>query len=163
MDKMDRLEQKNSLDKVRKGLKAADDLELPMNDDFFDRLHDKIMAEVEKTEIAPAPVLMTPRNLLRSHWRGWLYPISGVTSVIVFASLLLTQVSKVNQTMQRVGLLSDGHERIIAEALLAPEDLSQTLISSENESDFFMDVARESFENLSEHKFDEIMGKKSER
>lgn len=165
MDKVNKLEKVNELDrldKVRKELKATDDLELPMNDDFFDRLHDKIMAEVDKTEIAPAPVLMSPRNLLRSHWRGWLYPVGGVTSVFVFASLLLTQVSKVNQSMQRVGLLSDGHERIVAEALLSPEDLSQTLISSENESDFFMDVARESFENLSESKFNKLMGK-SER
>lgn len=160
---MDRMDKMDRLDKVRKGLKSVDDLELPMNDDFFDRLHDKIMAEVDKTEIAPAPVLMSPRNLLRSHWRGWLYPISGVTSVFIFSSLLLGQVSKVNQSMQRVGLLSDGHERIVAEALLSPGDLSQTLISSESESDFFMDVARESFENLSESKFNKIMGKKSKR
>ncbi|KHD89843.1 MAG: hypothetical protein OM95_01935 [Bdellovibrio sp. ArHS] len=152
MDRMDRL------DKVRKGLKKADDLELPMNEDFFERLHDKIMAEVEEKAIAPAPVLMTPRNLLRSHWRGWLYPAGGVTSLFIFASLLLTQVSKVNQSMQRVGLLSDGHERIVAEALLSPEDLSQTLISSQSESDFYMDVARESFENLSVSKFNKIMG-----
>ncbi|WII73519.1 hypothetical protein QJS83_06495 [Bdellovibrio sp. 22V] len=146
------------MDKVRQGLKASDDLELPMNDDFFDRLHDKIMAEVEQTEIAPAPMLMTPRNLLRAHWRGWLYPAGGVMSVFVFASLLLTQVSKVNQSMQRAGLLSDGHERIVSEALLSPEDLSQTLISTQSESDFFMDVARESFENLSVSKFNKIMG-----
>ncbi|KYG69549.1 hypothetical protein AZI87_10255 [Bdellovibrio bacteriovorus] len=152
MDRMDRL------DKVRKGLKKADDLELPMNEDFFNRLHDKIMAEVEETAIAPAPVLMTPRNLLRSHWRGWLYPAGGVTSLFILASLLLTQVSKVNQSMQRVGLLSDGHERIVAEALLSPEDLSQTLISTQSESDFYMDVARESFENLSGSKFNKIMG-----
>lgn len=157
---MDRMDKKvTSLDKVRKGLKATDDLELPMNDDFFDRLHDKIMAEVDKTEMDSAPVLLTPRNLLRSHWRGWLYPLSGLASVFVFSSLLLSQTSKVNQSMQRAGLLSDGHERIVAEALLSPEDLSQTLISTENESDFFMDVARESFENLSESKFNKIMGR----
>nr|BFD58521.1 hypothetical protein CKG001_06280 [Bdellovibrio sp. CKG001]BFD61949.1 hypothetical protein BdHM001_06300 [Bdellovibrio sp. HM001]BFD65786.1 hypothetical protein HAGR004_08080 [Bdellovibrio sp. HAGR004] len=155
MDKVDRMDR---MDKVRKGLKSADDLELPMNDDFFDRLHDKIMAEVEQTVIQPTPVLMTPRNLLRSHWRGWLYPVSGVASLFVLASLLIPQVSKVNQTMTRAGLLSDGHERIVSEALLSPEEISQTLISTQSESDFFMDVARESFENLSVDKFNKIMG-----
>lgn len=157
---MDRMDHVNRLDKVRKGLKATDDLELPMNDEFFDRLHDKIMAEINTTEMAPAPVLMTPRNLLRSHWRGWLYPAGGVTSLLFLVSLLMPQVSKVNQSMQRVGLLSDGHERIVAEALLSPEDLSQTLISTQSEADFFMDVARESFENLSVAKFNKIMGEK---
>lgn len=155
---MDRIEPMDRMDKVRKGLKATDELELPMNDDFFDRLHDKIMAEVEQTEIAPAPILMTPRNVLRAHWRGWLYPAGGMMSLFLFSALVLSQVSKVNQSMQRVGLLSDGHERIVAQALLSPEDLSQTLISTQSESDFFMDVASESFENLSVAKFNKIMG-----
>ncbi len=148
----------DNMDKVRRKLQAADDLDLPRSDDFFDRLHDKIMAEVEKTDIQPAPVLLTPRSLLRVQWRGWLYPVSGVTSLLVFMSLLMPQVSKVNQSMSRAGLLSDGHERIVSEALLSPDEISQTFISSQSESDFFMDVARESFENLSEDRFNKIMG-----
>lgn len=151
-DRFDRTE------KIRKGLKKADDFEMQMNDDFFEKLHDKIMAEVERTEVAPPPMLMTPRNLLRAHWRGWLYPLGGVASLFVFTSMLLGQVSKVNQSMQRVGLLSDGHERIVAEALLDPSDMSQTLISSQSESDFFVDVASESVETLSVSKFNQIMG-----
>lgn len=152
MNRFDRTE------KVRKGLKAVDDFEMQMDDDFFDRLHDKIMAEVEQTEIKPQPMLMTPRNLLRAHWRGWLYPLGGMASLFLFTSMLLGQVSKVNQSMQRVGLLSDGHERIVAEALLDPADMSQTLISSQSESDFFVDVASESFENLTVSKLNQLMG-----
>lgn len=151
-DRFDRTE------KIRKGLKKADDFEMQLNDDFFDKLHDKIMAEVDKTEVSPPPMLMTPRNLLRAHWRGWLYPLGGVASLFVFTSMLLGQVSKVNQSMQRVGLISDGHERIVAEALLDPTDLSQTLISTQSESDFFVDVATESIETLSVSKFNQIMG-----
>lgn len=155
---MDRMDPRDRMNKVRKGLRAQDELELPMSEDFFDRLHDKIMAEVEQTDIAPPPMLMTPRNMLRAHWRGWLYPAGGMMSLFMFTSLLLSQVSKVNQSMMRVGLLSDGRERIVAEALLSPEDLSQTLISTQSDSDFFMDVAGESFENLSVAKFNKIMG-----
>ena len=155
---MDRMDPRDRMNKVRKGLRAQDDLELPMSEDFFDRLHDKIMAEVEQTDIAPPPMLMTSRNMLRAHWRGWLYPAGGMMSLFMFTSLLLSQVSKVNQSMMRVGLLSDGRERIVAEALLSPEDLSQTLISTQSDSDFFMDVAGESFENLSVAKFNKILG-----
>ena len=79
-------------------------------------------------------------------------------SLFLFSFMLMSQVSKVNQSMVRVGLLSDGHERIVAEALLSPDDLSQTLISTQSDSDFFMDVAGESFENLSVAKFNKIMG-----
>ncbi len=160
---MDRLDENRSpnMEKMRKRLKSADDLELPMNDDFFDRLHDKIMAEVEKTDIAPTPVFIASRNKLRAHWRGWLYPTGGLMSLALMASLLVSQVSEVNRSMQRAGLVSDGQARIAAEAILTPENLSQTLISTQSEADFLMDVAQESFENLSVANFNKIMGEKS--
>jgi hypothetical protein len=155
---MDFMDQKGRLDKVRKGLKEADNLELPMNEDFFDRLHDKIMAEVEKTDIAPAPPMIASRNLLRKHWRGWLYPAGGITSLFLLLALVLPQVSKVTEGMQRAGLASDGQDRIASRALLTPEELAQTFISSQSDSDFLMDVASESFENLSIAQFNKIMG-----
>lgn len=155
---MDHKNPKDRLETVRQKMKAADDFELMLSDDFFNKLHDKVMAKVDEVEMAPAPVLLTPRNILRAHWRGWLYPVGGIMSLFLMSSLLLSQASKVSQSMQRVGLLSDGHERIVAEALLSPEDLSQTLISSQSESDFFVDVANESFETLSVAKFNKIMG-----
>ncbi|UYL09038.1 hypothetical protein B9G69_000420 [Bdellovibrio sp. SKB1291214] len=153
----------NRLDKVRKNLKANDDLEMTMSDDFFDRLHDKIMMEVEHKVIEPTPMLMRPRNLLRAHWRGWLYPAGGIMSVILMTVFLAPQLAKVNQGMQRAGLLSDGRERIVTEAILSPEYLSQTLISSQTDSDFFVDVARESSENFKVAKLQKIMGGRTTR
>ncbi|MBO9667398.1 MAG: hypothetical protein J7501_11380 [Bdellovibrio sp.] len=145
---MDRMDSMNRLDNVRKGLKENDDLELPMNEDFFNKLHDKIMAEVEQVEIAPAPVMMRPRNILRAHWRGWLYPVGGVMSVLLMSTFMIPHLAKVNEGMQRAGLASDGRERIVMEALLSPDEISQTLISSQTESDFLVDVASESSENF---------------
>lgn len=144
--------------KIKQELKMQDDFELRLDDAYFDRLHDKIMKKVDETVMVPAPVLLTPRNLLRSHWRGWLYPSGGILSLFLLTSVLMTQVSKVNHSLERVGLFSDGHERIVQEALLSPEDLSQTLISTQSESDFFIDLAAESFENLSVAKFKQVMG-----
>ena len=136
------------MDKTRRRMKAADRQDIPMGDDFFDRMHDRIMAEVEKTEMAPPSVLMKPKNYLRDHWRGWLYSSGSLAALAFVAGILSSQVSQVNETMQRVGLFSDGHDRIVAEAIAAPESFSQTLISSQTEADFFVDVANESFENL---------------
>lgn len=137
-----------NMDKTRRRMKAADRQDIPVGGDFFDRLHDKIMAEVEKTEMAPPPMMMKQKNYLRAHWRGWLYSSGSLAALAFVAGILSSQVSQVNETMQRVGLLSDGHERIVAEAMLSPESFSQTLINSQTEADFFVDVANESFENL---------------
>lgn len=160
---MDQRESMNRLDQVRKNLKSNDDLDVPMSDDFFNRLHDKIMSEVDKTEMAPPPVLMRPRNMLRAHWRGWLYPTGGLMSVVLATAILVPHFSKVSQGMQRAGLFSDGRERIVMEAVLSPEDLSQTLISSQTDSDFFVDVARESSENFRVAKLNKIVGGRATR
>lgn len=160
---MDRMNTTERMEKIRRGLKQKDDveLELPVDEAFFEQLHDKIMAEVEKIEIKPAPPLLRSRNFLRVSWRGWVYPAGGITSLLILVALMVPQVSKLTQSMQRAGLLSDGRERIVAAAVLIPQDLSQTFISTQNESDFFMDVARESFENLSVAKFNKLMGESS--
>lgn len=157
---MDFMDQKGRLDKVRQGLKSADEIELdlPMNEDFFDRLHDKIMAEVEKTEIAPVTPLTASRDMLRKHWRGWLYPAGGVTSLFLLLAIAMSQVQNTTEIMQRAGLVSDGAERIASRVLMAPDELTQTFISSQSDSDFLMDVASESFENLTIAQFNKIMG-----
>lgn len=155
---MDFMDQKGRLDKVRQGLKNRDELELPMSDEFFERLHDKIMAEVEKTEIAPVTPLTASRDMLRKHWRGWLYPAGGVTSLFLLLLLALPQAHKMSEVMQRAGLVSDGAERIASRVFMTPDELTQTFISSQSDSDFLMDVAGESFENLTIAQFNKIMG-----
>jgi len=151
----------DSFDKVRRGLKNNDEMELPMNEDFFDKLHDKIMIEVERTEVSPPPMLMKQKSYLRAHWKGWLYSATSVASVAAVALVLSTQFSKVNETMQRVGLYSDGRERIVEMALNSPDEVAQTLIVSQSEADFFVDVANESIENLTVAKFNKLMGDKT--
>ncbi|MNS83359.1 hypothetical protein D3C72_1171440 [compost metagenome] len=78
-------------------------------------------------------------------------------------AVLSTQFGKVNESMQRAGLYSDGRERIVEAALNSPDAMAQTLISSQSEADFFVDVANESFENLTVAKFNKLMGDKTTR
>lgn len=57
---------------------VLEEVQLPNNQAYFDRLHDKIMAKIEDTEME-APVRPAMRSfekaqeLLRDHWRGRLY------------------------------------------------------------------------------------------
>ena len=46
-------------------------------------------------------------------------------------------------------------------ALNSPDSVAQTLIVSQSEADFFVDVANESFENLTVAKFNKLMGEKT--
>lgn len=146
-----------NLNQVKKKLRA-NDTQLMLDDAFFERLHDKIMTEVSKTEIKEVTLWHKSRSLLKAHWKDWSYPAGGMLALLALVMLLTPQMSKINETMMRAGLYSDGNERIIQEALLDPSVLSQTLIISQTETDFFMDVAKDSFENFSIERINKIMG-----
>lgn len=151
------------MQKVRRGLKDQDmlkDLDMNLDDAFFDRLHDKVMAQIEETEMAPAPTPMISyltRRRVYQYWKDWSYPAGGLAAVFVLAFALVPQMQKINESMTRAGLVTDGTERIIQQALGAPEEISQTFISTQSEADFFIDVARESFENLPSNKIEKLI------
>lgn len=157
------------MQKVRRGLKDQDlmkDFDLKFDDAFFDRLHDKVMAKIEETEIAPAPKPMISyltRHRVYQYWKDWSYPMGGIAAVFVLTFALLPQMQKINESMTRAGLVTDGTERIIQQALGAPEEISQTFISTQSEADFFIDVARESFENLPSNKIEKLILGESRR
>ncbi len=145
------------LNQIKRKLRS-NDTQLMLDDAFFERLHDKIMTEVSKTEVKEVTLWHKSRSLLKAHWKDWSYPAGGMLALLALVMLLTPQMSKINETMMRAGLYSDGNERIIQEALLDPSVLSQTLIISQTETDFFMDVAKDSFENFSIERINKIMG-----
>ena len=57
---------------------VLEEVRLPNNQAYYDRLHDKIMARIDDSEME-APLHPVARSfekstrLLRDHWRGWLY------------------------------------------------------------------------------------------
>jgi hypothetical protein len=150
----------SEMEKVRKVLKNQHDIELKLDDVFFDRLHDKIMAQVAETNIEPPMALAKTRQMLRAHWRSWLGPVGGVMSVAFVAGLISPLWMQFEKSLQRSGLWSDGEQRIAAEAVLSLDELPQTFIVSQSESDFFIDVANNSIKNLSVDKLKKALGKK---
>lgn len=152
----------DTLDKMRKGLKAMEEkIELPMDAAFYDKLHDKIMARVESAEMAPKARLDGTKRFLKGHWRSWVYPTGSTLALAIVGTLLTMQFSSsgsLNGQGPRIQALNQTNEKVVSAALESPNAISQTLLSSQTEADFFVDVASLSFENLNIAQFNKIMG-----
>lgn len=54
-------------------LKQYDDVELPMDARFYERLHDKIMARVDEVDSYQPNRIARMRASLQAHWKSWFY------------------------------------------------------------------------------------------
>ncbi len=143
--------------KIKHSLRANQGPELPMDDAFFEKLHDRVMASVEKTEIAPLSPMHRQRRLLKTNWKSWL--ISGGSLMMIFVASFHAPPMVRSFLDQSHGVqVFRNEDNFVAETLRSPEAFSETLISYQSESDFFVDVAERSFHDLSQEHVREIMG-----
>lgn len=133
---------------LAKKVKQTGDIEIPMDADFYDRLHDKIMAAVEETDIKPVTKLEKTQRVFKRHWRS--------VSQVTLAILILVGVNLV--TGQFVGQIwTESHtvkfvqneKQIVSQAVASPEEFSATVLSSQNQNDFILDVASQNLEQIS--------------
>jgi hypothetical protein len=107
----------------------------PADELFFDRLHDKIMAAVEETSIAPAPRMgkkMAKRVALSS---GGIGAFTALLLSAYFLSASPEQVAK-NST-----------DQVLQAAVQNPAE-SLPVLAVQSQNDFFVDVASASFDDL---------------
>jgi hypothetical protein len=131
--------------------------ELPMDDAFYEKLHDRIMAAVEKTEIEAVSPWAKPRRMIRGHWKAWL--VSGSSLMMAFiATVLSPNLAKKALDESHTVQVVRNEDEFISETLSSPEAFSETLVSYQAEDDFFVDVAERSFHDLSQEHVREIMG-----
>lgn len=133
-------------------------IELPMDDAFYDRLHDRIMAAVEKTEMKRPSPWDKPKKLLCSQWKTWILSGGSLTMTLLAALQspnLARSIFDESHTVQVVR----NEDDFVTETLRSPEHFTETLISLQNQGDFFVDVAERSFHDLSKEHVREIMGK----
>jgi hypothetical protein len=142
---------------LKRTLKAEPAMELPMDDAFYERMHDRIMAAVEQTEIAPEPKWQKPARVIKANWKSWLFA-GGSMMMVVVAALQTPSVVSSFLDESHVVKVVRNEKAITEETLKSPENFSETLISYQTQDDFFVDVAERSFHDLSQEHVREIMG-----
>lgn len=148
---------KTPMEELFAALEADKDLELPMDPAFYDRLHDKIMAGVEKTEMEHPAWYEKPQKYLRGHWRSWSL-FGGSLSVLLLSLHLSAGLVTKSLHGSHAVTAARQEDRLLDQALKAPDALSRSILISQTESEFFVDLADSSFEDLSIDKFNRIMG-----
>ncbi len=138
---------------LREQLRREDPIELPMDDMFFDKLHDKIMADVAKTEIKPATSRLSksweflerqahyyrPSNNVRT-----LHVVKmGLVGVSLTLGLGLATMSLKLFDMSSQNQIASNRQIIIEQALENPQDWVEMAASVQNDSDFYADVMNE--------------------
>ena len=130
-------------------LKTADDIELPMDDAFYDRLHDKIMAKVEDTEIKKLPAwthfVARPKKYLKSHWKGWLGSGLSMAILVYLGSHISASVSSFIPESHAYKVVQN-ERAFLNNALNSPEYFARTLINHQNHDDLLSDVASRQIE-----------------
>jgi len=146
---------------IKNKLKEEDPVQLPMNDLFFEKMHDQIMARVEKTEIKPL-----------SRWaKTWVFlekkvhyyqPSNNIKSlkVVRFSLVGVTLTLGLSLGLNSLRLLNMSkdvvtHRQAIEnQALNNPKDWIELVGIMQNENDFIAEVANEKMAHLKNEQID---------
>ena len=144
-----------ALQKTKELVQSAERKNFNLGEDFFEGLHQKIMAQVERTEIKK-----NPRYRLKVHHRRWVAVTSATLSLSLVLMLAFNFYNRILGHAAPPNLTAS--DQIIRQALESPDSFAE-LVSSQSQNDFFVDVASESFDDLSIAQFDRLMGSKGTR
>lgn len=139
---------------LKEQLRREDPIELPMDDLFFDKLHDKIMANVAKTEIQPSLTRWSKPWAYLERKAHYYRPSNNVRTLhivkagIVGVSLTLglglaTMSLKLFDMSSQNQMAASSRQIIIEQALENPQDWVEMAASVQNDSDFYADIVNE--------------------
>lgn len=137
---------------LKEQLKREDPVELPMDDQFFDKLHDKIMSEVQKTEVKSASHWSKTWEFLETKARYYrpsnnnrtLHLVKmGLIGVSVTLGLGLAMTSLKLFNMSSQNQMASNQQMILEQAIENPQDWVGMAASMQNDSDFYADVVNE--------------------
>ncbi len=121
-----------------------DDVEVPEDDEFFNRLHSKIMIGVEMT---------AQKKDGRTFWQKNQKIARGFTAAAIVLSVLLVSLET-----QQIHLASDATDQVLSDAVSRSPDIQETVLVYENKDDFFVDLAQESLDHLSVDRLQGLIG-----
>lgn len=126
-------------------LKKEDPVELPMDEMFFEKLHDKIMQSVEKTEIKPlnkwSKTWVFLERKAKSH-RAKIkkaVKLSLVATTLALGALLFNlSANYVNQAA--LAKIEINKTSILSVAQTSPVEWAELIVNYQNENDFYADI-----------------------
>lgn len=142
--------------RMRKSLKRAGDIEIPMDPDYYDKLHDRIMSSIEDKEILPASKIEKSKSFLKRNWFNWSQIGLGIFLVAGLGLSTTQRLVELYWSSKTVQLVTN-EKKIIEEATSAPEQFSSSLLSSQNNADFMQDVASRTLDQYGTDQLKEIL------
>lgn len=126
-------------------LKAEDPFEYPMDDQFFDNLHNKIMLSVEKTEMKPVNKWEKTWVFLEQKTVNHRARLKKAVKLSITATTLTIGVGilsyGVDYSIEKTSAKKNQNKLlIISEAKKNPLEWSEMVINYQNENDFYADV-----------------------
>lgn len=116
------------------------------SDDFFNQMHDKIMAKIEQTEMKKAP-----RYRLRPAQKRLAKTVSAGLALAIAAFSLIHYLAH-----QETNGQWDISQQMVHHAYENPDELGQ-MMAFQNEHDFLVDVATLSLDHLSKEQFESLI------
>ena len=142
---------------LTKKIKQAGDQEIPMDDAFYDRLHDQIMAAVEETEINPLSRMDVSQQLLKRHWRNMAHSSLAILAVLGIQQATVHLASQIWSESHTVKTIQN-EKQILNQALLSPEEFLTSMMSSQSQSDLIFDVASQDLDQITQDRIVSLMG-----
>lgn len=147
-----------ALSQIKETLRHSDGLEAPEDEDYYDRLHDAIMAKVEVTEVAPPPKVWRrdwQSKKLISRWLGKGIGFASLSALtLVSAFLMRTQNSLLLAVKENL-----QEQQFIQNALGQSHLVAQITTNNQLDSEYFVDVARQGMDTLTQEQVDSLLGK----
>ncbi|MBL7672193.1 MAG: hypothetical protein JNM39_17065 [Bdellovibrionaceae bacterium] len=150
--------------RLRRTLKQSGETNISLDDAYFERLHDRIMKQIDATKVEPVSqfdaILNRSRSLFKLHAWSFLQLTSAAALFVIFCGKSTDFVQNVwssSRTVQR----AQNDKKIVRVALQSPEGLSASFISFQKDDDFLMEVAANSMNDLSRDQFREFIGQKA--
>lgn len=153
----------NPKDKLMQSeLKKAGKIQMDLDDAFFEKMHDRIMSEVEKKTMEPPPGRVEKfKKYMRSKPWGQTLLSHESFAVLILICGLTYQTAQgfiYNKWMS----YQTREENLLAAALESP-DLSYSLTETRPQHDFFVDVANHSMNDFEYGHLKKLLGLPEER
>ena len=120
---------------------------LPNDESYYTDLHDRIMAQIDNTDIKPVPYFHKEKDLLKRHWRFYtmfslLIPMMMIS--FAFVKTYSFELFQNNHAVKR----AQNEDNIVSIIRHSPDLMAKTVLSYKSEDELFTDAAIFSNEDL---------------